>query len=87
MSRIIRLIAASFPCLATTLPVHADTLIGRIVKVTEQTSIPCRSGKVCTGQRGGRFCFRESGTKKYLPRAESSAKAMNRTWIDQAQRS
>jgi len=29
---------------------------------------PCGSGKVCTGQRGGRFCVRESGTKKYLPR-------------------
>lgn len=27
---------------------------------------PCRSGKVCTGKRGGRFCVRESGTKKYF---------------------
>lgn len=29
---------------------------------------PCWSGQVCTGQRGGRFCVRESGTKKYFPR-------------------
>jgi len=28
---------------------------------------PCWSGKVCIGQRGGRFCIRESGTKKYFP--------------------
>jgi micrococcal nuclease len=29
---------------------------------------PCASGKLCTGQRGGRFCVRESGSKKYFPR-------------------
>ena len=39
MSRIIRLIAASFLCLATTLPVHADTLVGRIVKVTDGDTV------------------------------------------------
>lgn len=28
---------------------------------------PCDSGRVCTGPRGGHFCVRQSGTKKYLP--------------------
>ena len=31
---------------------------------------PCGSGEICTGKRGGRFCVRSSGTKKYLPRGE-----------------
>jgi len=30
---------------------------------------PCWSGQVCTGKRGGRFCVRESGSKKYFPRS------------------
>jgi micrococcal nuclease len=29
---------------------------------------PCGTGQVCTGPKGGRFCVRESGTKKYFPR-------------------
>ena len=29
---------------------------------------PCGSGEICTGKRGGRFCVRSSGTKKYFPR-------------------
>jgi endonuclease YncB( thermonuclease family) len=29
---------------------------------------PCGSGRVCTGKRGGRFCVRESGSKRYYPR-------------------
>jgi len=31
---------------------------------------PCGSGEVCTGKRGGRFCVRSSGTKRYLPKGE-----------------
>jgi endonuclease YncB( thermonuclease family) len=31
---------------------------------------PCNSGKVCTGKRGGRFCVRESGTKRYFRRGQ-----------------
>ena len=31
---------------------------------------PCVSTKVCTGKRGGRFCVRENGSKKYFPRGE-----------------
>jgi len=29
---------------------------------------PCGSGNICIGKRGGRFCVRSSGTKKYFPR-------------------
>ncbi len=29
---------------------------------------PCDSGRLCTGPRGGIFCVRESGSKKYFPR-------------------
>lgn len=28
----------------------------------------CRSGKVCTGPRGGRYCTNESGNKSYIKR-------------------
>lgn len=28
---------------------------------------PCGSDDVCTGKRGGRFCVRPSGSKKYFP--------------------
>ena len=33
-----------------------------------EAACPYGSGNVCIGQRGGRFCVRESGTKKYFPR-------------------
>jgi endonuclease YncB( thermonuclease family) len=29
---------------------------------------PCDSGRTCTGTRGGIYCVRVSGTKKYFPR-------------------
>ena len=29
---------------------------------------PCDSGRTCTGPRGGIYCVRESGSKKYFPR-------------------
>lgn len=28
----------------------------------------CRSGTYCTGPRGGRFCYTDSGSKSYLSR-------------------
>jgi hypothetical protein len=31
---------------------------------------PCDSEDTCIGKRGGRFCVRASGTKKYFPRTE-----------------
>lgn len=31
-------------------------------------SCSCRSGAVCTGPRGGRYCFTDSGRKSYLRR-------------------
>lgn len=31
---------------------------------------PCDSGAICTGKRGGRFCVRASGSRRYYPRAE-----------------
>jgi micrococcal nuclease len=31
---------------------------------------PCDSGKLCTGKRGGTFCVRPSGSRRYYPRAE-----------------
>lgn len=34
---------------------------------------PCDSGRVCTGPRGGRFCVRPSGTRRYVPRANDAA--------------
>jgi endonuclease YncB( thermonuclease family) len=29
---------------------------------------PCDSGRTCTGPRGGIYCVRESGSKRYFPR-------------------
>ena len=29
---------------------------------------PCDSGRLCTGPRGGIYCVRESGSKRYFPR-------------------
>jgi endonuclease YncB( thermonuclease family) len=29
---------------------------------------PCDSGRLCTGPKGGIYCVRESGSKKYFPR-------------------
>ena len=31
-------------------------------------SCSCRSGTYCTGPRGGRFCYTDSGKKSYLTR-------------------
>jgi micrococcal nuclease len=31
---------------------------------------PCDSGERCTGQRGGQFCVRPSGSRRYYPRGE-----------------
>lgn len=28
----------------------------------------CRSGRICTGPRGGQFCYSDSGRKSYLRR-------------------
>ena len=31
------------------------------------SACPCSGGEVCTGPRGGRFCYTSGGNKRYLP--------------------
>jgi endonuclease YncB( thermonuclease family) len=33
----------------------------------DAAACPCGSGAICVGKRGGHYCLRENGTKKYLP--------------------
>jgi endonuclease YncB( thermonuclease family) len=37
------------------------------------TDCPCDSQRTCTGPRGGRFCLRPGGTRRYLPRTGETA--------------
>jgi endonuclease YncB( thermonuclease family) len=37
----------------------------------DAAACPCGSGAICVGKRGGRYCLRENGTKKYLPAPEA----------------
>lgn len=36
--------------------------------IADNPDCPCSADAVCTGKRGGRYCFSESGKKRYLPR-------------------
>lgn len=50
-------------------PAHEDgSSISKFSSSGKDSACSCRSGKFCTGPKGGRYCFTDSGNKSYLKR-------------------